>query len=681
MRIFILFVLIFTTMSYFPVDSYSQEAKKKNSKISSALSYAIGEQDSDITESKSLLSTVRDVDDEGNISVYITLYEFSDENLEKLKEEGVVVEIYDKSQKLVQGTIATESVDAISNLSIVKFVDLPNRGFTNAGSFQTEGDAVLNADETRSTFGVDGSGIKVGVVSNGINGLTESVASGDIAPAGIMVPSSPLAEGGEEVNDPCPAFTMVTSTPVGREDITTGAEGLAMLEIIHDMAPGAELYFSPGLGTTLEFLRTKKCLTEVVDIIADDVGFYNVGPYDGTSVVSLQSTASVEAGVANFIAVGNQAQVHYQGVFTDTDDDGIHEFDVSIGMPYVNTSGETLNITIPPGEVITIHLQWNDPFLTSGNDYDMQIIQPANPSGFDDPALVSIALSNNPQFGVGFPTELIILFNDTGLQQTVGVVIYDFLKLNSLGNAQPREFDLFFLGLVNLDEFRVTQSSVPNNSDADLVCAVGAVGLGAGDPLGQTPEQIRPYSSRGPTNDGRMKPDLVAPDGVSVTGNGGFPFVPFTGTSAAAPHAAGVAALLLESDESLTPEAMTAALQQSRVLAPAQVADILSNTGVDLGPPGPDNTFGFGRIDAFAAVQSVVQAEPSPSPSPSPTTAPPTTPPPTTMPPGDSGGSDGGGGCSIGGNVSTASTLMNVFMPIMILVGFGLVGRFKRTFK
>jgi len=113
-----------------------------------------------------------------------------------------------------------------------------------------------------------------------------------------------------------------------------------------------------------------------------------------------------------------------------------------------------------------------------------------------------------------------------------------------------------------------------------------------GDPMQDGMDDVRFYSSRGPTNDGRMKPELVAPDGVSITGSGGFP-VPFFGTSAAAPHAAGVAALLLDADPSLSP---------------SQISNVLQNTAVDLGSPGPDNSFGFGRIDAFAAVQNVLDS-------------------------------------------------------------------------
>jgi subtilisin family serine protease len=115
------------------------------------------------------------------------------------------------------------------------------------------------------------------------------------------------------------------------------------------------------------------------------------------------------------------------------------------------------------------------------------------------------------------------------------------------------------------------------------------VSLGAIDASDPGTNTIEPFSSCGPTNDGRTKPDAVAVDGVSVTGHGGFGS-PFFGTSAAAPHAAGVAALLLDCAPSLTR---------------TQLRDALLNTAVDLGVAGTDNTYGHGRIDALAAMNSI----------------------------------------------------------------------------
>jgi subtilisin family serine protease len=575
---------------------------KEPTKISSALSNALSRKSeepqgvgTEKIESLSFTTNGVKYDQEEMAQVYITLYELNQPNLEELKSEGVKIEIYDRSLNLVQGRVKPDGIDKISELPFVKFIDLPNYGFNNAGSVQTEGDAVLMADEARDTFGIDGTGIKVGVIADGIDGLTESLGTEDLPPGGISIPTSPLTGGGISIDDPCPGFTPVTSTPGARPDVTTGAEGTAMAEIIHDVAPGVELYFAPGLGSTLEHRRSTRCLAEVVDIITDDISAYNDGPYDGTSPVSLESTASVLAGVVNFISVANDAMRHYQGMFSDTDGDGVHEFDVSLGQPFIDDSGETLNFTIPPGAVVRIFLQWNDPFGGSGNDYDLFVVAPADPADVLSAGL--IASSQNLQNGDDNPTEAIVgLVNEGLVPLTRGIVIEDQLKVLGMGSAEPREFDMFVLGIPDvpgLDEFQVPQSSVPNNSDADLVCSIGASGLG----ILQSIDEIRPYSSMGPTNDGRLKPELVAPDGVLITGAGGFGTdlgalgIRFIGTSASAPHAAGVAALLLEADPTLTP---------------SELSSVLQTTAVDLGVPGSDNTFGFGRIDAFAAVQSVI---------------------------------------------------------------------------
>ncbi len=118
-------------------------------------------------------------------------------------------------------------------------------------------------------------------------------------------------------------------------------------------------------------------------------------------------------------------------------------------------------------------------------------------------------------------------------------------------------------------EYPVAAGSLAIPADSPNVMTVGAVPYG-------TPATLEPFSSQGPTEDGRTKPDLVAPDGVANATYGAF-----AGTSAAAPHAAGAAALVLARYPSYTP---------------AAIQSFLEGLAVDLGDAGKDNLFGSGRL-------------------------------------------------------------------------------------
>jgi len=298
-------------------------------------------------------------------------------------------------------------------------------------------------------------------------------------------------------------------------------------------------------------------------VVADDVLFFNAGPYDGTSVVSQEASNAVAGGVSYIVAVGNYAQQHYRGLFTDTDGDTFHEFDVSLGLPRVDNAGETLNVTLQPFETVIISLQWNDPFGGSTNNYDLCVHDPA------DIPTSPFFCSPNLQTGTQNPTEFLAFTRNAPTPGTFGVSIH------RVGGAAPRVFDLFIFGGV-MKEFVVPGGSVLNKSDAGGgVISVGAVNW-------QTSNAVEFFSSRGPTSDGRLKPELVAPDGVSTSFPVGSIFNPFFGTSASAPHAAGLAALLLSKVPSLTP---------------GQLRTALLDATLDLGQLGPDNTFGHGLAD------------------------------------------------------------------------------------
>ena len=123
----------------------------------------------------------------------------------------------------------------------------------------------------------------------------------------------------------------------------TGAEGTAILEIIHDIAPGAQLRFA-NFSTGVEFNQAVDFLAGSSDIVIDDIGWFGVGPYDGTSSVS-QNTADALNGpgpiLGYFTAVGNQARRHYQGEY--------------VGSSTVLTGADVLPSGLPPGDTWTLH--------------------------------------------------------------------------------------------------------------------------------------------------------------------------------------------------------------------------------------------------------------------------------------------------------------------------------------
>ncbi|MGH8064143.1 MAG: S8 family serine peptidase [Candidatus Entotheonellia bacterium] len=488
------------------------------------------------------------------LQVYIELEAFDQGILAQLQDQGAIIEIVAPDHRLIQARLPLDRIEQVSRLPFVRFIRLPDYGFPNQqGAVGTEGDAVMRSAEVRQFLGVTGAGIRVGVISNGISGLNQSIASGDLPPQGVSSRSF-RADG----------------------NINAGAEGTAILEIIYDIAPGVVLFFA-NFATSLEFIQAVNWLAAEaggpnprrgtpggVDIIVEDIAFFNNGAYDGSSPVSQALTNAVVQGVAVFASVGNQAQSHYQGLFTDTDGDTLQEFDVSLGQPQANNAGETLNVTLQPGETIRIFLQWNDPFGSSNNDYDLCAGDPA------DIPTAPLFCSTARQDGADNPTEFLVITRTAPTPGTLGVSIINFQ-----GRAAPRVLDLFIVG-GTMNEFIVPDSSVPNAGDSPLAVSVGAVDW-------RTAWVTEPFSSRGPTNDGRLKPELVAPDGVSVTGAGGFP-TSFFGTSAAAPHAGAVAALVLSVTPTLPPTLLTATL--TAAAAP-------------LSSPSPNNISGFGRVDAL----------------------------------------------------------------------------------
>ncbi|MFC1933846.1 S8 family serine peptidase [Chloroflexota bacterium] len=432
----------------------------------------------------------------------------------------------------LQVTVPISRLTALADTRIIRLVRLP---WYPLPTVVSEGVGLINADGWH-TAGYTGAGVKIAVLDGGFTGYSSLL--------------------GTEL----PGLVTIKSF---REDLDIEAgtaHGTACAEIVYDIAPDAQLYLV-NYGTGVEMGNAVNWLINIaeVDVISYSMGWPTGGPGDGTGPICEMVDAAHTAGILWSNAIGNSAQRHWQGNFVDTyDGDGIHEF-----SPDPPDEGNTIYVN--EGSTITVGLKWDDPFGSSANDYDLLL--------FDNTGSL-VHYSNNTQDGQGgddYPFELLsytaqysgaygIAICTPGIPAVVNFHLYSYYQ--------------------NL-EYQVASSSFAIPADSPNAMVVGAV-------FWDNPTEIEPFSSRGPTKDGRIKPDLVAPDGVGTASYGPSNGVDvlsggtgFFGTSASAPAAAGAAALVKECFSSYTP---------------AQIQTFLENRAVDLGAGGKDNLYGSGQL-------------------------------------------------------------------------------------
>jgi subtilase family protein len=450
----------------------------------------------------------------------------------------------------------------------------------------SEGDKAHGADTARTKYGVNGTGIKVCVLSDGVDSLSKSQSAGELPTVDVL------------------------SGQAG-----SGDEGTAMLEIVHDLAPGATLGFATAFGSEAGFAANIRALrtTGKCTVIVDDVAYFDESPFQDTQVAQAVNDVTA-AGALYFSSAGNSGNLtdgssgYYEGDFraSDTALPGVtgtpHDFDPS--------SATQTSDPLSPGSLgKPVALFWSDPWGKSANDYDLYIL---------DSTGKVVASGTNRQTGAQDPYESATV-PSTGSGYRLAVVKTSgadrFIALNVIRGRFVDSGSLKAFSTAGVTSGHSAAAAAFSVAAAPAATAFGRA-LETGDPANPTGPYPGLFSASSKwerfTSDGqrhmfynadgtaltpgnvsstggatRAKPDITAADGVATSVAG---FQPFYGTSAAAPHAAAIAALLLSGKPTATP---------------AEIRTALVSSAIDLGAPGYDPVTGNGVIMAGPALAAL----------------------------------------------------------------------------
>ena len=462
---------------------------------------------------------------------------------------------------------------------------------TNAGATTWQGDGAHRAAEARATFGISGAGVKIGVLSDGVNTLTGSQSRGEIGAVTVLAGQA-----------------------------GSGDEGTAMLEIVADLAPGAELFFATAFGGATRFADNIQLLRDAgCDIIVDDVLYFVETPFqDGQTYYSPTNGAIIAQAVKNvaasgalyFSSAGNSGRVDFGSSGTwegDFVDGGAATLPLPAGRLH-NFGSATFN-TITQASGNRNSLFWSDPLGASGNDYDLYILNSTGTEVFD--------FSNSVQDGNDDPFEivgeafagerLVILKKNSAagrfLHLSTNRAVLQFQTGGEIhGHAATSAANTFGIAATPLRGGDGSTGPCPASGYCTSPFnATHDVEGFSSDGLRRTffRADATPFTPGNFSSSGGLvlaKPDLTAGDGgnTSVTR-----FENFFGTSAAAPAAAAIAALVKS---------------RNGTLSAAQISTALTSTAIDIDATGFDRNSGFGIVMAFQAVNAVPPPPANPSP-------------------------------------------------------------------
>ncbi|NNC42462.1 MAG: S8 family serine peptidase, partial [Acidimicrobiia bacterium] len=471
---------------------------------------------------------------------------------------------------------------------------------------------------------MDGTGAVVGVLSDSFNATSVGSTSG------VSCDRVTLGTDSQTTSDLPPSVgNLAPASPAsGLSD-----EGRGMMEIIHDLAPGAELMFRTAFISETDFAAGIVELAQCgADVIVDDV-IYFAEPMFQDGLVAQAVDTVVSDGIPYFTSAGNQGTKGIDQLYVDSQPatDGsslpVTEIDLHDFEPG-SSIDRFIPVTLPPNVGLRLVMQWNQPFtgtLGPGAATDLDLYACSTPTVPCSAGYESIGPQGcDPSNRAGDPLEILTIPAAPGTR-TYYVAVDHFC-----GDQTDTHFRIATYG-VNAGIAAITfgttdsgqpvfdQSQIYGHAAAAGATAVSAVDYresqSAGGFSGGPELNVQSFSSLGGEIpfyfDGsgnplpaapaeRSKPDISAPDGTNTSFFGssdppcceGDGFPNFFGTSASAPHAAAVAALLMDSNPAMTPE---------------EVAMRIASTARDIETPGRDHLSGHGFIDALDALEPLVQ--------------------------------------------------------------------------
>jgi len=511
--------------------------------------------------------------------------------LKRLKELGLRNGA--RSGRIVSGLLPIGALREAASLQNLNFMRPAVRA-SSAGDVTTQGDVAMHADDARSEDNVQGTGMKVGVISDTYNQKFDPGVpdAGDDIDTGDLPPQSKI----QILEDPS------LNNPKD--------EGRAMMQIIRDVAPNTRQSFHGGfLGRANMIEAIRDLAAANSDVIVDDLIYFAQPFFQDGRIAQVADSVAIE-GVPYFSAAGNAAQKSYSSIFQEVvvgeNNRVFHNFN----------SGEATDIyqtvQVPVGETVQLSVQWSDPYLSAGgpgaeSDVDVYVV---NDTLGIEQSSIGANIGDDPTEVFQFTNDGSIDADEDGNPDTVFSLAFELFQGEAPEQIKYVHFDQASgptdaLTMLEYDTQSPTSFGHPN---AGNVAGVAAASYQDTPAFGASPPEVRPFSSEGgvpiyynkdgeqlPEPEVRSKPDFVAPDDADNTFFGsdsdGDGFPNFSGTSAAAPHAAAVAALMLDKNPSLSPQ---------------QIYTKLENSAIDMDDPA---TPGFDQGFDFRTGQGLIQAD------------------------------------------------------------------------